>query len=70
MSLMSLFFREYNVRPLEIKGDVSGFPTHFRRIVEYTEPDAKDDLAEPLQDDELRARHRLIMTQARYAISK
>ena len=55
----NLFFPEYVVKTLELKGDyeiwakdiqeyfiVSGYPQHFAAIAAYTEPDVNHDLAQ------------------------
>jgi len=80
-SAESLFFKDYAVKTLELKGDyeiwsrdieeyfnVSGLPTFFAAIVEYSEADPKADLRPDEKDCNLDIRHALIMKQARYAI--
>jgi hypothetical protein len=64
------------VRDIEEYFTVSGLPGHFAAIIDYTEPDVNADLpdGEELKDEPQRidkkARHAIIMTQARYSIYK
>jgi len=77
----NLFFKEYSVKTLELKGDyeiwvndieeyflVSGFPQAFRAIQEYVEIDINTDYEGEHKEAELKARHALIVNQSRYAI--
>ncbi len=76
-----LFYKDFAVKTLELKGDyeiwardieeyfqVSGFPEHFKAIVDYTIPDEKHDLEVERADVDLKARHDTIMLQAKYAV--
>ena len=80
-SVKSLFFKDYAVKTLELKGDyeiwahdieeyfsVSGLPNYFQAIVDYTEPDLNMDIREDEAEVDKTARHTLLMKQARYAI--
>jgi hypothetical protein len=80
-SAKPLFYRDYCVKTLEIKGDyeiwakdieeyftVSGLPAHFSAIIQFTEPDDNDDLPQDAKNVDLKVRHQQILQQARYAI--
>ena len=76
-----LFYPDFCVKTLELKGDyeiwskdieeyftVSGFPTYFKAITEFAEPDVNDDLPAEAKEIDLQARHQQALQQARYAI--
>jgi len=83
-SSKNLFFKDYVVKTLELKGDyeiwahdieeyfiVSGYPNYFAAINEYVEPDPNQDIPEGEEEKvDKKARHAMLMSQSRFAICK
>jgi hypothetical protein len=80
-AVQSLFFKDYTIRTLELKGDyeiwthdieeyfiVSGLPNYYTSIVAYTEPDVNHDIRPGEEEIDKVTRKNQLMLQARYII--
>ena len=81
LTTQQLFFKNYAVEVLELKGDyetwvrdieayfdVSGFPETFRAISDYTQPTWEMDRPDGSDEDEMKQRYPIMLAQARYSV--